>query len=351
MIYKNIFKLIVVAIIILLCIKELSPVVYELYEEYASTNIYEAAKEEMPDKVITSNDILRAKINYLIGSIIIVFISSIFLVGIQYSWLWVILLGLYLGRRKFIKSKLNKNDFNKYQGYFRDIISHYSVDVLAYIDQFQFHYPSVLVAMLLQLQQKNLITIEDGQIIKNNSLTSTNSSEKYLIDHIKDGVLKVSKTQFERHTIKSAMEEKLLKVGKINGTYIKNVFLIPFLLFVISFIGMFFSGFIPNSTLSIIILIIGMICFLVSFIYIPVTVISCIVFAINTSIHPGVRTKKGEEINLRLEGLKNFLKDFSTLDQRTQEQLVLWDEYLIYSVLFEQSEKITSEYAKYINIS
>ena len=86
-------------------------------------------------------------------------------------------------------------------------------------------------------------------------------------------------------------------------------------------------------------------------IYLPIKIISWIVYVVHVSHNPGVRTKKGEEINLRLEGLKNFLKDFSTLDQKTQEQLVLWDEYLIYSVLFEQNEKIVSEYMKYIKIS
>ena len=62
------------------------------------------------------------------------------------------------------------------------------------------------------------------------------------------------------------------------------------------------------------------------------------------------RTKKGQEINRKLEGLKNYLKDYSMLDEREAKELELWDEYLIYSVMFGHNQKIIEEYEKYIEI-
>lgn len=351
MFYKIPFKLIVIVVIIVLGVIELTPIATELYEEYESTNIQEALQEEMPDKVITENDISQAKINYFIGSVVVVLINSIFLVGLKYYWLWFILLGFYLGRRKFIKTKLNKNDFNHYQGYFREILSKYSVDVLSYIDQFQFRYPSILVAMLLQLKQKNFITIEEEKIIKNDFTTTPNCSEEYLLNHIENGILNVSKSQFESQTLKSAVEEKLLKSDEFSKNTFQRFVLVSFILFMVAFLCLFAFSFILDNNIQLILFLIGFLSFIIVMIYLPIKIISWIVYVVHVSHNPGVRTKKGEEINLRLEGLKNFLKDFSTLDQKTQEQLVLWDEYLIYSVLFEQNEKIVSEYMKYIKIS
>ena len=41
--------------------------------------------------------------------------------------------------------------------------------------------------------------------------------------------------------------------------------------------------------------------------------------------------------------MKNYIKDFSILDEREQHELMIWDEYLIYSVLFNQNQKIIND--------
>ena len=64
-----------------------------------------------------------------------------------------------------------------------------------------------------------------------------------------------------------------------------------------------------------------------------------------------IRTKKGEALNENLEGLKNYLKDFSTMDERDEKSLALWEDYLIYSVIFNQNAKTVKNILnKYINI-
>lgn len=55
------------------------------------------------------------------------------------------------------------------------------------------------------------------------------------------------------------------------------------------------------------------------------------------------RTNEGKKINRKLEGLKLFLKDFTTLDKKEHKELLLWGDYLIYSVLFNQNKKIKDE--------
>ena len=50
----------------------------------------------------------------------------------------------------------------------------------------------------------------------------------------------------------------------------------------------------------------------------------------------------------KLEGLKKYLEDFSSLENKSEEELILWEDYLIYSVIFNQNEKIIKEYREKI---
>lgn len=62
-----------------------------------------------------------------------------------------------------------------------------------------------------------------------------------------------------------------------------------------------------------------------------------------------VRTTNGEVINEKLEGLKNFLKDFSNISDKNEDYLILLEDYLIYSVIFEQNTLIVKNiFEKYI---
>ena len=62
-----------------------------------------------------------------------------------------------------------------------------------------------------------------------------------------------------------------------------------------------------------------------------------------------VRTTNGEVINEKLEGLKNFLKDFSNVSDKNEDYLILLEDYLIYSVIFEQNTLIVKNiFEKYI---
>lgn len=73
-------------------------------------------------------------------------------------------------------------------------------------------------------------------------------------------------------------------------------------------------------------------------------------YLVKTEKGIGIRTEKGEELNKKIEGLKAFLKDYSLMKERYSNEIELWEEYLIYAVLFGQNDKIIEEYEKYIKI-
>lgn len=58
------------------------------------------------------------------------------------------------------------------------------------------------------------------------------------------------------------------------------------------------------------------------------------------------RTAEGEELTEYIYGMKNFLHDFSDLSEASKEQLILWDDFLIYAVVLEENDQILQEIFK-----
>lgn len=60
-------------------------------------------------------------------------------------------------------------------------------------------------------------------------------------------------------------------------------------------------------------------------------------------MNPYIRKKEGKELNTKLEGLRKYLKEFSILNEKEYQELIMWKEYLIYSVIFNQNNEIIKE--------
>lgn len=64
-----------------------------------------------------------------------------------------------------------------------------------------------------------------------------------------------------------------------------------------------------------------------------------------------IRTMKGTELLTKAYALKNFLEDFSIIKERNEEEIVLWEYYLIYAVVLGVNVKITDKLIeKYVTI-
>ena len=60
----------------------------------------------------------------------------------------------------------------------------------------------------------------------------------------------------------------------------------------------------------------------------------------------GKGTETGKEEMRHVIELKNFLKDFTKIDERTAMETILWKEYLIYAQLFGIADKVSQQMAK-----
>lgn len=260
------------------------------------------------------------------------------------------LIAVLLASKSLYKAKLDETDFEKNKNYYRDIIKEYSISALNYIDKFTLDKKQSYTAKLLELEKKKIIKIEDKKIIVIGK--PTDEMDIKFIDSIKDNKVTMSLSEYEDLIINEAVQKDL--ISKTNAVeYLKNNKIVKYgilfftLLFIGSFVVSFIFGVADPSVIMFIALIVlsGIVSLLMVFF-----VVFAIAYSINLSADKGYRrTSKGKEINKQLDGLKLFMEEFSNINNKESKHLVLWDEYLIYSVMFDINKKIQEEYSKYFD--
>ena len=83
----------------------------------------------------------------------------------------------------------------------------------------------------------------------------------------------------------------------------------------------------------------------------PVVAVVRTVMALSSSMVWLKRTEEGEILTAQISGLKNFIRDFSNLAEAEKEQLVLWDDFLIYAVVLEENEGIIEDIFRMKNLN
>ena len=254
-----------------------------------------------------------------------------FIVAFISSWVFTIpIIIISITKTQAQKYYFEKEDFGNYKDYYRDIIKNYSPAILSYIDDFQISNKDI-IATILDLQLKNYIHIDeqDGKItILNNEFNYLDKSEEYILIHINN--LK----DINYPTWRMLIKEEAVNKNLISNDKKKKKHLFAWIATIILLALDFLVFIITKNILNVF--------FLMLFIFPLYGVTIHFYFMFINSQHY-TRTPLGKEINLKLEGLKNFLKDFSILNEREQKELSLWKEYLVYSVLFNQNRDIINE--------
>lgn len=255
----------------------------------------------------------------------------------------------------------DKNDLTKYSDYYRDIIKSYSPAVLSYIDDFNLKKADIY-ATLLNLKQKNIIDIENSNLIKlpvNTDLEKLTKNEKYIYDCIINAKIDdtFSSTVFTENVIADCIDQKLIinddktlkKAQKKDWSIIIFSLIFTILFFLLSMNLDFIVAL--NENVKSLVLVLSILFTFVSaaiFIFSIVKLISDVA-VLNKYSH--FRTKNGALISQQLKGLQNFLSHYSLIDELKSQSLKLWNDYLIYSVIFEQNKEIVKEFDKMSIIS
>lgn len=290
---------------------------------------------------ILSNNFNMNYINDIAGNLFDFIVGNIILVVFYFSY--------KIANKKFKNDKLSIKDFEKNKTYYRDLLNNYSPSELSYIDNFKFEKNICMVANLLSLKLKKIIDFKDNNIIILKDEENISNNEKYILSNIYEGKLcSVNEETFLLKTQQDCVDKGLL--NKAGNSYKKKVLKYVLIYVIFIFIVCFSFYMYYNKQIFSVQLLSRLILFVLFIIY------SVIAFSIFISSYYNlnrnndlVRTTNGEVINEKLEGLKNFLKDFSNVSDKNEDYLILLEDYLIYSVIFEQNTLIVKNiFEKYI---
>lgn len=287
----------------------------------------------------------------ILAFVIFLFFTVISLLKMYY--LTIIYIGIRIAYRKYNKEKLDEIDF-KNDSYYREIISNYSPGVLSYIDDFKLDEKDI-VATLMSLELKQKIKIEDTINIIDESEENLEENEKYIFDSIKEHNLKdINFITFENKVINDCLNNNLLEEKKYIKKQIIRKILTCMCVYTLVIIGFLCFPFIFNkiqmdNDIIILLLFAVMLIIFFTMAIFPLSVgIYIKSYYFMNKLNPYVRNKKAKEINLKLEGLKKYIKEYTLLDRKKNKDIIMWEDYLIYSVILGQNTKIVDEIMKKI---
>ena len=235
--------------------------------------------------------------------------------------------------KKIIDYAYIKENYDLY----RNIINDYSIGELALIDDYDFSYPKDLIAVLLKLELNKKIRLEEDEIVVLDK-ENLKKSEKYILDHIANGKVVLKRDRDLKKIFESEGFDDELLERKEQLSISEVVF------FIVSFIAIMTYGFIAGDNKYTGIVVFGGFCML--FVFFMVVLMGKAM----ASSSSWKLSKKGQDLNLKLNGLKNLINDFSNMNERDKNELVLWEDYLIYSVIFGNNKNIVDKYKKLVVI-
>ncbi|MBR6505030.1 MAG: DUF2207 domain-containing protein [Clostridia bacterium] len=232
---------------------------------------------------------------------------------------------------KKIEQRLSVNKIDYL--YYRDILEGYSPAVLAFCYKKDIKVDDIIVSTLLDLERKNKIKIQNGKINTNtdiNKIDITNY-EKIILSYYNKKKTISKKDLYTK--IKDETEKKgLIRLGnkkEVNSTYIMELFMAWIIIYILITIPLF----VGLSSLGI---------WLFAFYFLTFLCIP-IYKAIQSKIRFIIRTKKGIEISAKMQGLKRYIEEFSRIQDEGIENIELFEEYVIYAIIFDLRGKLNRE--------
>ena len=314
------------------------------FKEYYNIETKEQLTPQIIDDIYSKSKV-RRYIFIILASLPITFFSSILI----FSPIFIIMSIV----KKYKKYRLSIDDFKKNNGYYRDLLKDYNPLELSYNNNYSLD-DNALIAMILYLQKKNVLYLKgNSYYVNGDNLNGLTNIEKEFVDCVtnsKGKQIEVSRVNITNIVNKSCYDKKLLDIGDIP----KQKIIFDIIKAIICYVVLFIAWTNINSILNLlpkvenvffVFTIFGILIILLLFIiFYPFVIFfkySLLFFLIK--IKHSKRSDLGNEINNKLEGLKNFIRDFTLLDERSKEELFIWDDYLIYSALFGNNAKIYDE--------
>ena len=326
----------------------------ELFEKEFGIKSVEDITDEKLDIVIHKSEIARY---IFIGAL------SLGIALIITTFLFIPIFIFLSVRKKYYKYRLNADQFKGNKEYYRDLLKGYTPMELSYNNNYKID-EYALIATVLNLENKNVIEYKDKKFYVKKKVSDLSDIEKCIIKCIPDdGTEKIEVSRFALYdnTLDACIDKKLIELGYITKKkFIKDIIISAIVYGIVYYLWLksdlffndtyFQSNYIfatLNSALTPVIL---FALFAFVHFYPGYFIIKYLILSALTRTKNFKKTELGNEINDKLGGLKNYIEDFSILDKREKDEVVLWDEYLVYSVMFNDNKKIINKYKNKVKL-
>lgn len=293
------------------------------------------------------------------GMIIFALIVSIIPTIITNFWILGIIFLVRRSSNKVEKENLSEIDLKKYEGYYREILNKYTPAEIEYVDNLKCNETTSIVATLLKLELLGKIKINENNIeIIDATTDNLRKTEKYILESIKDGIVKIERSGYiQFYAQDEGQEDGLIQrfkydvqKNKKKNKKRKIVIILFFIFFILlTYTAEPINNMEESSLKTSLIIITAVIPTLGMFYMIFVYPISRLIYSA-IKYNSYIRTETGEEVNKKIEGLKNYIIHYSFLDTKEKKELLIWEDYLIYSVIFGINTKIIEKMSSLIKI-
>lgn len=289
---------------------------------------------------MTIKDAIEIFISILLLSVVLTAFNMM-----RVFYLTIIYFGIVIARRKHNRDRIEKIDLKNYN-YFRDILPKYSPAVLSYLDDFKIDKKDI-VATILMLELKGKIKLEQaGIVILDDNEEDLSHNERYIFIKIKEKRVKdISLLEYGYEVRRDAIKDGLISEKQ---QFKKNLTrkIITSVIIYLLILGTFMSipeMYIGESIFSFLFVIVLVILF-AFVVFMPFSIVVYIShYKMLNVIDPYIRSAEGKQINKNLEGLRKYLIDYSEIKEKTKEEVILWEEYLVYSVMLGINKKVIEE--------
>ena len=233
--------------------------------------------------------------------------------------------------------------------YFRDDLKKMSPAYMSFLQDYEIDLNRDVTAHILKLYiDKYVVLKNDKFVTTKKDRSNLEVSDILLLEYVESNFKDLNFFDNYKRAIKDEMFEEgyvtkaitLREVLSLASVFFINFFTI----FFIAFLKINFS--VKAKSILGVVLVIAIVIAVLLLMFAPVIFIARIIAYRNHGMIK--RTKKGDELLEQIYGLKNFLKDFSIINDRKFEDVYLQEHYLVYAITLEVNTKVDDEILKKI---
>ena len=229
----------------------------------------------------------------------------------------LVIYDIYLLLLKFLvkNNDIDKNDQDKYI-YYHNLLNDLSIAEIGY----------------LYNNGRNINTLVKATLenIKLKKYTNLTYPEKYVFDCYKF----MNTTEFKQrflNYIKADLKNKgYIEIAKFKKNLIFPSLLMASLL-VLNLFNHFISSYYGDPSNEVV------------FLFIMDWILICFSLLVVFRNEYLTKTEKGKETYLKIRALKRYINDFGNFDDRELEEIKLWDEWILYAIILDESDNLTKD--------